>query len=64
MSDSDMLSLFLRSSTNCGSKSGLSFGDIVADLSLRSLFFWWSREAYRNFIERLSTWRSISFLNG
>ena len=39
MSNSDMLSLFLRSSTNCGSKSGLSFGDIVADLSLRSLFF-------------------------
>jgi hypothetical protein len=55
MSDSDMLSLFLRSSTNCGSKSGLSFGDIVADLWVRSLFFWWSREAYRNFIERLST---------
>jgi hypothetical protein len=39
MSDSDMLSLFLRSSTNCGSKSGLSFGDIVADLSVRSLNF-------------------------
>jgi hypothetical protein len=39
MSDSDMLSLFLRSSTNCGSKSGLSFGDIVADLWVRSLFF-------------------------
>jgi hypothetical protein len=33
VSDSDMLSLFLRSSTNCGSRSGLSFGDIILDLA-------------------------------
>jgi len=30
ISESDILSLFLRSSTNCGSKSGLSLGDIIA----------------------------------
>jgi len=47
MSDSDMLSLFLRSSTNCGSKSGLSFGDIVADLSVRSLIFFFGGVARR-----------------
>ncbi len=29
ISESAMLSLFLRSSTNCGSKSGLSLGDMV-----------------------------------
>lgn len=30
-SESDMLSLFLRSSTSCGSSNGLSFGDIFVD---------------------------------
>jgi hypothetical protein len=36
-----MLSLFLRSSTNCGSNNGLSFGDIFAN-------FWviYRREGY------------------
>jgi hypothetical protein len=49
MSESDMLSLFLRSSTNWGSKSGLSFGDIVAGGGgwVRILFFWWSAGARR-----------------
>ncbi len=29
ISNSDILSLFLRSSTSCGSSNGLSFGDMV-----------------------------------
>ncbi len=36
ISDSDMLSLFLRSSTKSGSKSGLSFGDMVLLLIVSS----------------------------
>jgi hypothetical protein len=30
-SESDMLSLFLRSSTSCGSNNGLSLGDILGE---------------------------------
>jgi hypothetical protein len=64
ISDSDMLSLFLRSSTNCGSRSGLSFGDIIlvlAELRAREVVYCcvWC-EDYRELIERWTTWRSVS----
>jgi hypothetical protein len=52
-----MLSLFLRSSTNCGSKSGLSLGDMVlCSVELRNGVCVWCEED-RKFIERCATSR-------
>lgn len=43
VSDSDMLSLFLRSSTNWGNKSGLSLGDIIVGFRASVVVFVYRR---------------------
>jgi hypothetical protein len=57
-----MLSLFLRSSTNCGSKSGLSLGDMVlCSVELRNCICCVWCEEDREFIERWTTSRRIAW---
>jgi hypothetical protein len=59
-----MLSLFRRSSTNCGSKSGFSLGDMVVvlfELSVREVVYCWVWcEDRRKLIERWTTCYGVS----
>jgi hypothetical protein len=56
-----MLSLFLRSFTNCGNKSGLSFGDISARCNNRWRRYVSGCEAYRELKQSLKACYTFIF---